>query len=80
LSRITLVAKKNIEVGEELMATYVDPELGLKARRDLLKSWGFGVCMCERCVEEEKLVKEQGGEQDGMEDLERELKAGLGVI
>lgn len=80
LSRITLVAKKDIEVGEELLVTYVDPDLGLRARRDLIKSWGFGVCSCPRCMEEEKLVKELGEEPEELDDLERELKAGLGVI
>jgi hypothetical protein len=80
LSRITLIAKKDIEVGEELLVTYVDPGLGLRERRDLLKSWGFGICMCGRCVEEEKMIQEKGGEPDEMEDLERELKAGLGVV
>ena len=49
--------------------------------------WGFGQCDCERCVEEEREGKSGEGEGEGeikersdMDDLERELKAGLGVM
>ena len=81
LSRITLVAIKDIEIGEELFITYVNPTAGLKTRREELLSWGFGFCMCERCVEEE--IKGQTGNMDTsveMDDLEKELKASLGVM
>jgi hypothetical protein len=82
LSRITLVAIRDIEVGEELLVTYVNPEGGLKARRDELLNWGFGLCMCERCIEEEKMGKKETGDIKTveMDDLEKELKAGLGVM
>jgi hypothetical protein len=76
LARITLVARCDIEVGQELLVTYVNPELGVKERRAALSAWGFGVCQCSRCVEEG--VEE---DEDGMMgDLERELKAGLGIF
>ena len=87
LSRITVIAKRNIAVGEELVVTYVDPSLGVRERRSQLVAWGFGQCDCERCIEqgkEEKSCEDEGkGETKGqsdMDDLERELKAGLGVM
>ncbi|KAI9454647.1 hypothetical protein BJY52DRAFT_1283286 [Lactarius psammicola] len=67
LSRITIVAKRDIAPGEELLVTYVDPSLGVRKRRMQLGAWGFGECGCERYV-------------DDLESLERELKAGLGVM
>jgi hypothetical protein len=75
LSRIAIVAKRDIAVGEELLVTYVDPSLGVGRRRLQLGAWGFGECVCERCMEEEKEVGETS-----VDDLERELKAGLGVM
>jgi hypothetical protein len=90
LSRITVIAKRNIAVGEELVVTYVDPSLGVRERRSQLVAWGFGQCDCERChVEEERQGKsceddgeeeDETKEQSDMDDLERELKAGLGVM
>jgi hypothetical protein len=90
LSRITVVAKRNIAVGEELVVTYVDPSLGVRDRRSQLVAWGFGQCECERCAEEGKEAEEKSFEGDGegetkeersdMDDLERELKAGLGIV
>ncbi len=84
LSRITVTAKRNIAVGEELIVTYVDPSLGVRERRSQLVAWGFGRCDCGRCVMEKE---EKSGENEGeikersdMDDLERELKAGLGVM
>lgn len=78
LSRITIVAKRNIAAGEELLITYVDPSLGVRKRRAQLGAWGFGECKCERCIEEEK---ELGTDKTAdMDDLERELKVGLGVM
>ncbi|KAF8260082.1 SET domain-containing protein [Lactarius quietus] len=64
LSRIAIVAKRDIA-------------LGVRRRRIQLGAWGFGECMCERCIEEEKEVGESDRDVD---DLERELKAGLGVM
>lgn len=77
LSRIAIVAKRDIAVGEELLVTYVDPSLGVRRRRLQLGAWGFGECACERCTEEEK---ELGESDKDVDDLERELKAGLGVM
>jgi hypothetical protein len=87
LSRITVIAKRNIAVGEELVVTYVDPFLGIRERRSQLVAWGFGQCDCERCVKENGEGKSREDEGEGeikersdMDDLERELKAGLGVM
>ena len=75
LSRIAIVAKRDIAVGEELLVTYVDPSLSVRRRRLQLGAWGFGECACERCMEEEK-----DPEKKNVDDLELELKAGLGVM
>ena len=87
LSRITVIAKRDIADGEELVVTYVDPSLAVRERRSQLVAWGFGQCDCERCVEEgreEKSYEDEGEgettERSDMDDLERELKAGLGVM
>lgn len=90
LARITLLAKRDILAGEELCITYVNPESGVKWRQGELEAWGFGKCACERCVEEGKAAGGEGeaGEagkgvvngEDGLGELERELKAGLGVL
>jgi hypothetical protein len=82
LSRITVIAKCNIAAGEELVVTYVDPSLGVRERRSQLGAWGFGQCECKRCIKEKE---EKSGEREtkkpsDMEELERELKAGLGVM
>jgi len=71
--------------GDELLVTYVNPEMGVRSRRRELEGWGFGECVCSRCVAEVRLLKESGNtgmEGDGeweMEGLAVELKAGLGV-
>jgi hypothetical protein len=88
LSRITVIAKRDIAAGEELVVTYVDPSLGVRERRSQLVAWGFGQCDCERCVEEEREGKssceDEGDgeikERSDMDDLESELKAGLGIM
>jgi hypothetical protein len=54
LSCITVIAKRDIPVGEELVVTYVDPSLGVRERRSQLVAWGFGQCECERCRVEER--------------------------
>lgn len=77
LSRISLVVKQDIEPGEELFVSYVNPDLSLKQRRDQLLEWGFGQCQCNRCMEEEKHTPPG---EPGADDFERELKAGLGVM
>ena len=80
LSRITIVAKRDIAAGEELLVTYVDPSLGVRRRGLQLGAWGFGECGCERCIEEEKELEESSKRSLDVEELERELKAGLGVM
>ncbi|KAJ3824482.1 hypothetical protein EV361DRAFT_928852 [Lentinula raphanica] len=91
LSRITAISLKDIEPGEELFITYVNPTLSVEQRRDELEQWGFGRCECPRCVKEEREELEakshivgEGGDEDLLKfsqaDLERELKIGLGVI
>ncbi|KAI0048513.1 SET domain-containing protein [Auriscalpium vulgare] len=81
LSRITLIARRDISAGEELVVTYVYPELGVRERRGNLGAWGFGECQCERCKREENDPDVVSiGTQADMHDLERELKAGLGVL
>ena len=67
--------------------------MGVKRRREELVAWNFGVCRCRKCVEEEKAggmdhvkeVAQVGGtggktKEQGLDDLEKELKAGLGVM
>ncbi|KAH9943894.1 SET domain-containing protein [Amylocystis lapponica] len=76
LSRITVVARRNIAPGEELCITYVDPGLPVEQRRRQLMEWGFGTCRCVRCVAEEG----SGVGQADAAELEMELKAGLGVM
>jgi hypothetical protein len=79
LSRVTLVARRDIEPGEELTISYVDPSLGVRARREKLGAWNFGTCTCVKCVEDEKTGEQEGTNNKGMDDMEKELKAGLGV-
>ncbi|KAF7373607.1 Set-like protein [Mycena sanguinolenta] len=78
LARITVRALADIEPGQELFITYVNPELGYADRRAGLEAWGF-VCQCARCMEEGRDWKPPE-HQDGLGDLASELKAGLGVI
>jgi hypothetical protein len=82
LARITLLAKRTIKPGEELVVTYVNPEMGVRERRRELEGWGFGECLCARCVKEEREGRGEGNEKEPseMEDLASELKAGLGVM
>ncbi|KAG5641930.1 hypothetical protein DXG03_003956 [Asterophora parasitica] len=78
LSRISMIAKRAIAAGEELVVTYVNPELNVRRRRQELQAWGFGQCNCVRCIQEAKHLKPE--EHGGMDDLESELKASLGVM
>ncbi|KAF8824592.1 hypothetical protein HHX47_DHR8000115 [Lentinula edodes] len=91
LSRITAISMRDIEPGEELFITYVNPTMSVEQRRDELEQWGFGRCECARCVKEEREEIEakshvvgEGGDEDLLKfsqaDLERELKIGLGVM
>ncbi|KIK57606.1 hypothetical protein GYMLUDRAFT_229170 [Collybiopsis luxurians FD-317 M1] len=90
LSRITAIAKRDIAPGEELSITYVNPVLPVRARQQELKGWGFGKCACSRCLDEERNLVDSDEKRDGgagdqgdgldMADLEKELKAGLGLM
>jgi hypothetical protein len=42
LSRITVIAKRDTAVGEELLVTYLDPSLGVREWPSQLVAWGFG--------------------------------------
>lgn len=83
LSRITVIAKADIEVGQELLVTYVNPQQSLAARRRELSSWAFGICRCSRCIKEEKEEKEnpkESADNNQFPDLADELRDGLGVF
>jgi len=83
LSKITILALRDIDPGEELLITYVDPSMDVKQREKNLGEWGFGACDCKRCIEERKTYKPPpvDGEMPAVhEDLENELKASLGVF
>ena len=79
-----MIAKKDIAKGEELCVTYVDPSMGLHERRRELKAWGFGLCTCKRCQEEEGVLQhsksEESTENSLHPGLEDELRAGFGII
>lgn len=80
LSRITVIAKEDFEIGKELLITYTNPQSSLGDRRRRLSEWGFGPCRCERCVTEEKVWKESDSNTQEADDLADQLKAGLGVL
>lgn len=54
LARLAVVPLWPLEPGQELTITYVDPKMGLAARRAELQAWGIARCDCTRCLEEEK--------------------------
>lgn len=67
---ITVKAKHDIQAGQELTVTYVDPELKLEQRESLLlQNWGFS-CACARCKQERKAAVEQldGSTHDSTRD------------
>ncbi|CAE6398506.1 unnamed protein product [Rhizoctonia solani] len=89
-SRITVIATSPIPAGDELVVSYVDPSLDLRARRRELRAWDFGVCECTRCLEEDKADPERVAIPDGKlnvgddgrkdpVDLEDEIRNFLGV-
>jgi len=65
--------------GEELLISYVDPALPISARQHKLREWSFK-CECERCKEEALTAGDEPGEVGPPTDLEKELKAGLGLF
>ncbi|KAL4065513.1 hypothetical protein V8B97DRAFT_1166233 [Scleroderma yunnanense] len=80
LSRITVLAKKDINPREELLITYTDPSCSLRDRRRRLAEWGFGLCQCERCVAEEEELKTSGVVPEPGDNLADHLRAGLGLM
>jgi SET domain-containing protein len=76
IQRITVIARRAIEPGEELVASYVDPSGDLWKRRRELKEWGFGICKCQRCLEEEKVAPPEDKETVQLED---EVRGFLGI-
>jgi SET domain len=77
--RITVIAKSAIPEGEELVVSYVDPSQDVWTRRRMLKEWGFGTCLCERCVREAESGKAAGQGVEQKAELEDELRGFLGV-
>lgn len=74
-------ALREIPTGEELTATYVNPDLSLVERRRQLRPWAFGTCMCKRCKREE--AEGDRGNTTEIADLpglEEELRQGLGLL
>lgn len=57
----------------------MDPALPVSARQHKLREWSFK-CECERCKEEGLAVRDEVGEVGPPTDLEKELKAGLGLF
>ena len=46
----------------------------------MLKEWGFGSCLCERCVKEAENAKATGGAvEEKNAELEDEIRGFLGV-
>ncbi|KAI6022917.1 hypothetical protein BKA83DRAFT_356490 [Pisolithus microcarpus] len=81
LSRITIVAKTDINPGDELLISYTDPSCDLRARRRRLAEWGFGPCQCGRCLAEEEEARAAGSGGDTEADnLADQLWAGLGLV
>jgi hypothetical protein len=84
IARLSVLARAPLAPGDELTLTYVDPTRDVRARRRELAQWGFGACACDRCVAEEAELRAQGKwtaeEDDGREDMEKELKGGLGLM
>ena len=76
IQRVTVIARRAIKPGEELVVSYVDPSGSVSKRRRDLKEWGFGVCTCQRCLEEEKLEPTDG---EATVQLENEIRGFLGV-
>lgn len=64
-NRLTIVARKTINPGEELCVSYVNPEMDVESRRQALRE-GYGFwCACARCTREKKgkgVVKDKSGE------------------
>ncbi|KAI6037978.1 hypothetical protein EDC04DRAFT_2896996 [Pisolithus marmoratus] len=80
LSRITVLAKTDINPGDELLISYTDPNDNFRVRRRRLAEWGFGPCGCGRCLAEEEEAKAAGNGDTEADDLADQLRTGLGLI
>ncbi|KAI6118164.1 hypothetical protein F5141DRAFT_604744 [Pisolithus sp. B1] len=81
LSRITIIAKSDINPGDELLISYTDPSCDFRTRRRRLAEWGFGPCQCGRCLAEEEEARGAGsGGDTEANNLADQLRAGLGLI
>ncbi len=75
VARISIKALRDIEEGEELCVSYVQPSLGVRERRLELKSWGLPDCKCDRCIqEEEELGQSSALDRTVDSDLANEIK------
>lgn len=80
IERVTVVAKRVIMPGEEILVSYVDPEADVWTRRRNLKEWGFGTCGCERCVEEARYEKEKAvDDESGYGYVDSNVDGGYGT-
>ena len=57
----------------------MDPALPVSTRQHKLREWSFK-CECERCKEEALTAGDGTGEVGPPTELEKELKAGLGLF
>ena len=61
-STVTIIARRDLKAGEEMMPLYIDHINGYtmsrKERQANLMPWIAGPCACERCVIEERLESE----------------------
>ena len=72
VARVSIKALRDIEEGEELFVTYVQPSLGVRERRQELKSWGIAECKCSRCVREDGELAKNASLVDS--DLANEIR------
>jgi len=75
VARVSIKALRDVEEGEELFVTYVQPSLGVRERRRELKSWGIAECKCSRCVREDaELAKNASLDTIVNSDLVNEIR------
>ncbi|KAH7099037.1 hypothetical protein BKA62DRAFT_711182 [Auriculariales sp. MPI-PUGE-AT-0066] len=60
LSRLSVISHRDLEAGEELTISYVDPSHPVHARRLNLRAWGIPHCDCKQCTDQEKELKDKG--------------------
>ena len=78
VARVSIKVLRDIEEGEELFVSYVQPSLGVRDRRRELKSWGIAECKCGRCIrEDEELAKNSTLDRTVDNDLANEIRQAL---